>query len=216
MMLPGVIVPDGGLGSFKVGQKRCIRVDGNDAPIAVGKMLVSDADITRDGMKGKGMGVLHVYRDSLWAYGGRKVPNDGFKADVIEPAVTKAEAEEDDDEEEEDEDDGERASGPRASGPRGSRTSGEVEPVEEMAPDALMEYCFYAAFKLTCTDAELPITADKFYSHHMQPARPAGQPTLDAKKTSYKQVKRTHRLEPASNPPRTLLEASLKLGGARR
>ena len=44
------------------------------------------------------------------------------------------------------------------------------------------------AFKLTCSDSELPITADKFYTQHMQPARPAGQPTLDAKKTSYKQI----------------------------
>ena len=57
-----------------------------------------------------------------------------------------------------------------------------------MEPDALMDYCFYAALKTSCTDAELPITADKFYSHHMQPARPAGQPQLDAKKTSYKQI----------------------------
>lgn len=57
-----------------------------------------------------------------------------------------------------------------------------------MAPDALMEYCFFAAFKLTCTDAELPLTCDKFYAQHMQPARPAGQPQLDAKKTSYKQI----------------------------
>ena len=54
MMLPGVIVPDEGLGSFAEGQKRCIRVDGNQAPFAVGKMLVSDGDITAKGMKGKG------------------------------------------------------------------------------------------------------------------------------------------------------------------
>lgn len=40
MMLPGVIVPDEGLGSFAEGQKRCIRVQGNDAPFAVGKMCV--------------------------------------------------------------------------------------------------------------------------------------------------------------------------------
>ena len=29
------------------------------------------------------MAVLHVYRDSLWSYGGRKAPNDGFRADEI-------------------------------------------------------------------------------------------------------------------------------------
>ena len=38
-----------------------------------------------------------------------------------------------------------------------------------------MEYCFYAAFKLTCTDTVIGkgITADTFYSHHMQPASPS-------------------------------------------
>ena len=47
MMLPGVIVPDAGLGPISDGQKRCIKVDGNEQPFAVGKMLVSEADITR-------------------------------------------------------------------------------------------------------------------------------------------------------------------------
>ena len=92
-------------------------------------------------------------------------------------------------EEEEDEDDEEEARGPGSE--RASRKSGEVEPlVEEMAPDVLMEYCFYAAFKTTCTDAVIGkgITADTFYSHHMQPARPAGHAPLEAKKTSYKQI----------------------------
>ena len=53
---------------------------------------------------------------------------------------------------------------------------------------ALPADCFFAAFKTSCTDGELPITADKFYSHHMQPARPAGHSQLDAKRTSYKQI----------------------------
>ena len=194
MMLPGVIVPDDGLGSFNVGQKRCIRVEGNDAPFAVGKMLVSAADITKSGMKGKGMGVLHVYRDSLWTYGGRKVPNDGFLADVIEPATSggggppAAAAEEEEEEDDDDGKDDERRSGGGERRSGDARVSGPVDPVDEMPPDELMEYCFFAAFKTTCTDAELPLTADKFYTAHMQPARPAGQPTLDAKKTSYKQV----------------------------
>ena len=85
MMLPGVIVPDGGLGEFDAGQKRLIRVEGNAMAIGVGKMLVSSKDIASGGMKGKGMAVLHVYRDSLWAYGGRKVPNEGFQVDQARP-----------------------------------------------------------------------------------------------------------------------------------
>jgi len=63
-----------------------------------------------------------------------------------------------------------------------------AEAVVEMSQDELLEYCFYAAFKSTCTDGELPISADKFYSAHMGPARPAGQPPLDAKKSAFKQI----------------------------
>jgi len=140
-----------------------------------------------------------VYRDSLWTYGGRKVPNDGFQADEISAATSgsrtshtaPAEEEEEDDDDDEDKEEGSRGMGERRSGERRSgeaRMSGPDEGVDEMPPDALMEYCFFAAFKTTCTDSELPLTADKFYTSHMQPARPAGQPTLDAKKTSFKQV----------------------------
>ena len=188
MMLPGVIVPEGGLGAVHVGQKRCMRVEGNDMPFAVGKMLVSDDDITAKGMKGKGLAVLHVYNDSLWAYGGRRVPNDGFGADEIKPATTEerasGQAEPIDLEEaeaEEEEDDEAEAEG-------GERASGQAEPLLEMPPDELIEYCFFAALKSSCTDEELPITADRFYSHHMQPARPAGHGLLEAKKTSFKQI----------------------------
>lgn len=184
MMLPGVIVPEGGLGSFSAGQKRCVRVEGNAMPFAVGKMLVSSDEVAKTGMKGRAMAVKHVYRDSLWAYGGRKVPNDGFGADEIVPAAAAAEAElvpaaaaaEAEPGAEEEEDDEEDDAGERNLSERGSRVSGGVEPLEglelaEMKPDELMEYCFFAALKTTCTDKELPITADKFYTNHMQLAR---------------------------------------------
>jgi translation initiation factor 2D len=78
MMLPGVIVPEGGLGDVHIGQKRCVRVEGNAMPIAVGRMVVGATEVDASGMKGKAMEVKHVYHDSLWAYSGRKVPNDGF------------------------------------------------------------------------------------------------------------------------------------------
>lgn len=47
MMLPGVIVPPEGLGPLELGQKRCIRVEGNKMPIAVGKMLARAARAAR-------------------------------------------------------------------------------------------------------------------------------------------------------------------------
>ena len=140
MMLPGVIVPDEGLGPLHEGQKRAICVEGNDAVVGVGKMVVSDSDIKQKGMKGKGMEVRHVYLDSLWKYGGRKVPNDGFHADEVVAAegnsiMAPAAADEEEAEEEEEEEAEEAGGGDAA--------------VEEMEPDVLMAYCFYAAFKTT-------------------------------------------------------------------
>eukprot|EP00966_Prymnesium_polylepis_P055772 1289984-Prymnesium_polylepis.1 len=132
MMLPGVIVPDEGLGQFGVGQKRCIRVQGNAMPIGVGKMLVSDGDVTAKGMKGKGMAVLHVYRDSLWTHAGRKIPNDGFLAEEVAASdgasAAPAEAEEEEEEEEEAE---EAFAG-------GERQSGGGAVCDEMEPDKLL------------------------------------------------------------------------------
>mmetsp|Transcript_50558 Transcript_50558/g.83798 ORF Transcript_50558/g.83798 Transcript_50558/m.83798 type:complete len:745 (+) Transcript_50558:46-2280(+) len=180
MMLPGVIPPEEGWHALglEVNQKRCIRVQGNAMPFAIGKILVSNDEVDEAEIKGKAMAVLHVYRDSLWTYSGRKLPNNGFLAEEVvasegdAPSVNMAapevEVEEDDEEDEEHEE--------------------EEADEEPMDPDSLLEYCFFAALKTSCTDAELPISADKFYSHHMQPARPGKQPALDAKKTSYKQI----------------------------
>jgi len=133
MMLPGVIVPEGGLGELHVGQKRCLRVQGNAMPIAVGKMVVSSADVAAFGMKGKGMEVKHVYHDSLWAHSGRKVPNAGFlesevvAAEGVAPPVAAAAAEEESDGDEPEEGD-----------------AGGADEAEAMSPDALMRYCFFA------------------------------------------------------------------------
>ena len=44
------------------------------------------------------MAVLHVYRDSLWSYGGRKAPNDGFRADEIVAAEALKREEEEEEE----------------------------------------------------------------------------------------------------------------------
>ena len=44
------------------------------------------------------MAVLHVCRDSLWSYGGRKAPNDGFRADEIVAAEALKREEEEEEE----------------------------------------------------------------------------------------------------------------------
>ncbi|KAJ1627226.1 hypothetical protein T492DRAFT_1146362 [Pavlovales sp. CCMP2436] len=83
LMLPGIVVPASGLPAFEVGAKIAVRVSGNASPVAVGTSAVSSAEAAASGMKGKGMLVTHVYRDSLWSFGGRAVPNGGFKTEVV-------------------------------------------------------------------------------------------------------------------------------------
>ena len=86
LMLPGVYVPRGsGLPPFEAGQLVALRVAGNPLPFAVGEALVSSAAALSSGMRGRGVRVLHSYRDELWAYGGRGVPNAGFSAGIVRP-----------------------------------------------------------------------------------------------------------------------------------
>ncbi|KAG8459839.1 hypothetical protein KFE25_014402 [Diacronema lutheri] len=84
LMLPGVVVPEGGLPPFAAGAKLAVRVTGNASPVAVGVAALSAADALSGGMKGKAMLVTHVFRDALWSFGGRSTPNAGFKAEEVE------------------------------------------------------------------------------------------------------------------------------------
>eukprot|EP00736_Rhodelphis_marinus_P013270 Rmarinus@m.16271 len=78
LMLPGVLVPEGGLGDFHAGAIRSVKVLGNPVPVAVGTMIVGSDTIVRAGMVGKGLEVCHCFRDALWAWGPKTLPNDGF------------------------------------------------------------------------------------------------------------------------------------------
>lgn len=92
LMLPGVLVPANGVvgfGTVTKNQPRCIKIDGNPYPIAVGRMLVNQTQMEKPGtfsflfsslerLKGKGMEVLHFYKDCLWAQCGKVKPNTGF------------------------------------------------------------------------------------------------------------------------------------------
>ena len=73
MMLPGVIVPPAGLGDFKKGDLRAVAVPGNPVPFAVGVMEVDAAEVAANGMKGRGLRVLHACEPSR-AGGGRAIP----------------------------------------------------------------------------------------------------------------------------------------------
>mmetsp|Transcript_5818 Transcript_5818/g.13736 ORF Transcript_5818/g.13736 Transcript_5818/m.13736 type:complete len:592 (-) Transcript_5818:195-1970(-) len=213
LMLPGVLVPANGVAGFGTvtkGQKRCIKIDGNPYPIAVGKMLVNQAGMEK--LKGKGLEVLHVFKDALWAFAGKLVPNAGFseKEEEITPcedaswslgaaaaAGAAAEAAKD------------GAQSPAAAAapasptaapaaaPMGSTAAvplsqGEgtssARAASDWSQDELLDFCFMQAFKVSLLDDKLlPIEASELYEKHMKPARPEGT-SLDVKKSTHKQI----------------------------
>ncbi|XP_031553150.1 eukaryotic translation initiation factor 2D-like [Actinia tenebrosa] len=74
LMLPGIILPPGGLDSIERFEKNticCVKLKGNNAPVAVGLTTVSRKDLYEDGMRGKGVNILHVFTDCLWAHGSK-------------------------------------------------------------------------------------------------------------------------------------------------
>ena len=90
-MLPGVIVPQEGLGSFEEGDRMAIGIPENPQPFAVGCAQTGSEQIKETGLKGRGVKLLHHYPDALWAMGDKSAPNAGFKPSRIFPA-TEAEA----------------------------------------------------------------------------------------------------------------------------
>lgn len=203
LMLPGVIVPANGIASFgsvAKNQKRCIKIEGNPYPIAVGKMLVNQAQMEK--LKGKGMEVLHVFKDCLWAHSGKLVPNVGFseQEDEVTPcsddkwkldgAVATA---------------SEGAAPPAAAPPAEAETpkaplgdaaassDGPAPPsgargASEWSQDELLDFCFMQAFQVSLADEKaVPIEASELYEKHMKPLRPEGT-TLDVKKSTHKQI----------------------------
>lgn len=199
LMLPGVLVPANGVvgfGTVTKGQPRCIKIDGNAYPIAVGRMLVNQTAMEK--LKGKGLEVLHVFKDTLWEFSGKAKPNLGFveKDDEVTPcsdcswkpgaapapaapaasaapaAVEAAPAA------------GTEAVAQVASTADGS---GGTRSASEWSQDELLDFCFLQAFKASVTEKALPIEASELYEKHMKPQRPEGT-TLDVKKSSHKQI----------------------------
>ncbi|KAI1892447.1 hypothetical protein AGOR_G00133460 [Albula goreensis] len=74
LMLPGVVVPLGGLPEVKKGECCSISVVRNRAPVAVGTATMTTAEMLGLGMKGRGVSVLHTYTDYLWAFGDKSGP----------------------------------------------------------------------------------------------------------------------------------------------
>lgn len=62
-----------------------VRTVGNPLPWALGRLLMSTADANLNGMRGRLLAPVHVYRDPLWKACGCIIPNDGFTQNQVSP-----------------------------------------------------------------------------------------------------------------------------------
>lgn len=186
LMLPGVLVPANGVvgfGTVTKGQPRCIKIDGNPYPIAVGRMLVNQTQMEK--LKGKGMEVLHVYKDCLWAQCGKAKPNAGFseEEEVAPCADSKWKPGESTPTT-----DASTAEGEAPAPVEASSGGGGGKAPADWTQDDLLDFTFLQAIKQSLSDDKaLPIEASELYEKHMKPARPEGT-TIDVKKSSHKQI----------------------------
>ncbi|XP_068453768.1 eukaryotic translation initiation factor 2D isoform X2 [Clinocottus analis] len=213
-MLPGVVVPSGGLPDVKQGECCSVTLVNNRAPVAVGTAALSRQEMLGLGLKGRGVCVLHTYMDHLWAFGDKSGPpvlpdaeGEGLEAngeeyeddDTEEEEVEKCE-EEEEEEEEEQRTPAEKTTGEACSGLEElSLTVQEEEREEEADPDdlkmpqemmdALLLRCFLHALKSKVKKPELPLLTSTFLRIHMFSCCPSGK-QLDIKKSSYKKLSR--------------------------
>ena len=66
LMLPGVIPQQDGLPQLSKGQLCAITLIGNQAAVAIGHAAMATVDMVTSGMKGKGVQVIHCFKDMLW------------------------------------------------------------------------------------------------------------------------------------------------------
>ncbi|XP_075471290.1 eukaryotic translation initiation factor 2D isoform X2 [Ascaphus truei] len=210
LMLPGVVVPSSGLPEVQRRSLCTVTLVGNRAPVAVGVANMSTGEMLASGMKGKGVGVLHTYRDQLWAFGEKSCPpaigpllpdpawtSDGEGQETSQHSLPEAQAleagmgsfhlSE-----------GDRAAPQEAEGSpehseaaeeQGEETQDTVssQRTPQEAMDSLLSQCFLHAVKYKVKKADLPLLTSSFLCNHLFSCCPEGQ-QVDIKKSSYKKL----------------------------
>uniref|UniRef100_A0A915CIR1 SUI1 domain-containing protein n=1 Tax=Parascaris univalens TaxID=6257 RepID=A0A915CIR1_PARUN len=200
LMLPGVIYRRGAFPEFERNYPVTISVVTNDGhlkgPVGVGVALMSSMEMIANGMQGRGVQILHLYKDFLWEFGSRAHP-----PQIAVPAavVTKPLSEEDfpaldsltiasePNRSVEEEKKNEATNG--MENVTSDEQLGQQEPTAELEPETmedLLKRCFIAALKYRVTKkAELPLDVGEFYSRYLLPCVPPTR-RIDMKKTKFK------------------------------
>ncbi|KAJ1822944.1 hypothetical protein LPJ56_000472 [Coemansia sp. RSA 2599] len=197
LMVPGVMVPSGGLPDLKSGAVVAICCPGNLAAQAVGTLAMDTNDIRGvAGAKGKAVLISHTYKDHLWQSGSKDT-----LPEIVWAATDAAEAEaEEQSEAESKEVDKDKAQEPLPSvndadaQGRGEPGSDEKAQPEEISP-AEMDALLMEVLKQTMAtvlDSEhaamlMPINASTLYANYMTPNAPRGK-AVDIKRSSYKKL----------------------------
>ncbi|KAJ3293401.1 Eukaryotic translation initiation factor 2D [Borealophlyctis nickersoniae] len=193
LMLPGVIVPDGGFGHFNSGDMVAVVGRGSPYPMAVGTMLVSSDQIKEDqyAMRGKGVKIVHVLGDYLWAHGDKSGPPESAAPTTDEepsnaPSTTDADATEPANDTPAMSDITQSLEGSSLSDNPSPDTPAPLTPAEM---DELLLTAFLTSLKLKLPDDPklFPMSATVLYSSYILPSRPVGT-VLDVKGSTYKKV----------------------------
>nr|XP_045587142.1 eukaryotic translation initiation factor 2D-like isoform X2 [Procambarus clarkii] len=229
LMLPGIITKGEmspySYGKFEKGFPVAINTTDNKAPQAVGVTAHSSMDMYMCGRHGKGVSILHVYRDQLWEMGSRSPPPTMGPPDIILSGQVVIENEDSAEEiivgSETDESEKLKEISPEQvtddveklilleepTPDSSSNLSPENSTPKEDTPqttgpeamDKLLLHCFLKAWKTSGKKVALPILTSNFYRLHMIPACPDGA-SLDIKKSSYKKLsKEETSIKPEAN-----------------
>ncbi|RKP08940.1 hypothetical protein THASP1DRAFT_14937 [Thamnocephalis sphaerospora] len=177
-----VIIPAEGLPDIREGELVAVVTQGDGIPIAVGEMAVSTVSIPKNGpLKGKGVHLIHTYKDHLWAHGDKSQP----------PALAVHTAEMDADD----------GVNPVAKMYRDSSQPvrrrmqtcvdiGAKMPQYAVEVDDILKRSLYQALTQRFTESDvskLPMIVSAFYSTYVLPSRPAGC-DVDVKQSSWKKI----------------------------
>ncbi|KAJ1994545.1 hypothetical protein GGI25_003106 [Coemansia spiralis] len=197
LMVPGLVVPEGGLPNLKRGALVAICCPGNLAAQAVGVLTFDTRNIQSvSGAKGKAVLITHTYKDYLWEAGSKLelpiiVPEDEQAAEVTRRDVLSSSNANEDEQ--------------QIKGGGSANTEEHVltaytddaagdEKSSSIAPSEMDELLFRALKQVMATilDPEnasplLPIIASIVYSNYMVPNSPP-EKEVDIKKSTYKKL----------------------------
>lgn len=154
-------------------------------PSAVGCAMMSSEEMHTCGFKGKGVQILHVFRDHLWEFGPKGMPPVYPVEGWGDIGKEKKKVEDDEEAQEVVAVKEEGCSDEEDPGVLGSLQEEKEPEDEEESMEYLLKRCFLAGLKHRFTRNMLPMDVGQFYTQCVLSCVPDGR-RLDMKKTTYK------------------------------